>query len=139
MKKIVSISLIFLMLTAMIRFSVATHYCHGVVAASKISLSGSLASCGMENDNNESNSTGDNVKSLCCDDIVTYISIDNNYTPSSPFVQVVHNYDIQFLNITHSTDVLTSEPTKSIYTNGSPPWLWISTSVDLADICIFRI
>jgi hypothetical protein len=34
-------------LTAMLHLTVATHYC-GEVAASRISLSGKLASCGME-------------------------------------------------------------------------------------------
>jgi hypothetical protein len=49
-KKIVSISLLFLTLTALLHLSIATHYCGGMKAASKISFSGKLATCGMEND-----------------------------------------------------------------------------------------
>jgi len=41
-------------LTAILHLSVATHYCGGKIVASQISLSGKLASCGMEDDKSDS-------------------------------------------------------------------------------------
>jgi hypothetical protein len=75
MKKVLSISLVLLMLTAMLHLSVATHYCGGKIAASKISLSGELASCGMEGEGKEIPLPETNLFAHCCDDIVTFSRI----------------------------------------------------------------
>ena len=65
MKKFISISLTFLLLAALFHFSIATHYCGGTIAATKISLSGKLASCGMENDVENSPQSGTYFLSHC--------------------------------------------------------------------------
>ncbi|MFA5820079.1 MAG: hypothetical protein WC854_12480, partial [Bacteroidales bacterium] len=82
MKKGFSILLIPLILTAMLHLSVATHYCGGKEVASKLSLTGKLANCGMEGSKKELPLSGTNFTKHCCDDVVTFCGTDSNYTPS---------------------------------------------------------
>jgi hypothetical protein len=82
MKKVISISLTFLVLTAMLHLSVATHYCGGKIAASKISLSGKLASCGMEDDEKDLPQTDSHFASHCCDNVLVFYGINSIYFPS---------------------------------------------------------
>ena len=81
MKKGISISLVLLVISAMLHFSVATHYCGGHVAASTISVTGKLASCGMEDQQNDL-PPGKYFSKHCCEDVVVSITTDNNYVPS---------------------------------------------------------
>jgi hypothetical protein len=139
MKKGISISLVFLMLAAMFHFSVATHYCNGKVAASTVSLSGKLATCGMECSEKGLPLSGTNFTKHCCNDIVTFCGIDSNYTPSFSFVPEYYQYNFQHFSIPIGSPVYSMAVLKSLYTNVSPPGVLMSTSVDLSDICIFRI
>jgi hypothetical protein len=139
-KKVFSISFVLLILTAMLHLTVATHYCCGNVAALKISLTGKLASCGMEECmEKDYPTTESHIFTHCCDDVVTFYSIDNNYTPSFPVVPDFYQYNLQVFNIPAGLPVHPSAGLTSLYTNVSPPDALMSTSVDLSDICIFRI
>src|SRR5450759_4132645 len=99
MKKGVSISLVVLMLTAMLHLTIATHFCGGKVAASKVSLSGKLASCGMECSEKDLFIPGTHIITHCCDDVVTFCGIDSNYTPSFSFVPESYQYNFQIFAI----------------------------------------
>lgn len=139
MKKVISISLTFLVLTAMLHFSVATHYCGGKIAASKVSLSGKLASCGMEDNDNDLPLKDAHFASHCCDNVLVFYGINNIYFPSFSFFPESYHHNSQVyykpINlINNSFDFI-----KSICTNESPPDPSVSNSVDLSDICIFRI
>ncbi len=81
MKFILSIPLSLLLLFSGINIRYAAHYCGGNVVATRISLSGELATCGMEpkEDNNSSLVT---LKKHCCEDITSEYTINNNYVPS---------------------------------------------------------
>lgn len=139
MRKGISISLVLLMIAAMLHFSVATHYCGGKIAGSKVSLTGNLANCGMEGSEKESPLPGINFSKHCCDDIVISIITDNNYTPSSSLVQSSFQHNFQILYVSAGDRVHSPAILKSIYTNASPPGAMMSTNVDLSDICVFRI
>jgi len=123
----------------MLHFSVATHYCHGNVVASKISLSGKLASCGMEGGENDNPFTGTHITTHCCDDVVTYYGIDTYYTPSFSVITTSFQHNFQVFSIPAGLPVNCSAVLKSFYTNVSPPGTLMSTNVDLSDICVFRI
>ena len=123
----------------MLHFSVATHYCRGNVAASIISLSGKHASCGMESDMDESPLSGSQIKSNCCDDVVVFYAIDDNFTPSSLFITDSYQHNFQVYNIPAELPVKFLAFNKSFYTNASPPYVLMSTNVDLSNICVFRI
>ena len=139
MKKVFSISLVLLMLTAMLHLSVATHYCGGNLAASKVSLSGKLASCGMEGTEKDLPLPGTYLNKHCCDDLIAYYGIDSYYTPSFFAISDSFQHNFQVLIIPVDLPVLSSEILKSLYTNVSPPGALMSTNVDLSDICVFRI
>jgi hypothetical protein len=138
-KKGFSISLSLLMLAATLHLSVATHYCSGNVAALKVSLTGKLATCGMECSEKELPLQGTNFTKHCCDDIVTFCGIDSNYTPSFSFVSESYQYNFQVFSISTGSPVYSIAVLKSLYINVSPPGALMSTNVDLSDICIFRI
>lgn len=139
MKKVISISLVIMMITAMLNISIATHYCGGKEVASKISLSGKLANCGMEGSEKELPLSGTNFTKHCCDDVVTFCGIDSNFTPSFSLIPDSYNYNFQILSISAGKAVNSPEVSKSQYTNIIPPWSLMSTNVDLSCICVFRI
>ena len=139
MKKGVSISLVLLLLTAMLHLTIATHFCGGKVAASKVSLSGKLASCGMECAEKDFPLPGTHFITHCCDDVVTLFGVDSNYAPSFSFVPETFQNDFQVLAIPVALSVNSYTNLVPLYTNVSSPDELMSTSVDLSDICVFRI
>jgi uncharacterized protein (UPF0333 family) len=140
MKKLISISLSLLMLVALLHLSIATHYCGGKETAAKISLTGKLADCGMENSEKELPiHSGTNLKNHCCSNVVTVCGTDSNWTPSYPFVSEHYQYNFQVLAIPADLSVNTCTDQILSYQNVSPPGVLMSTSVDLSGICVFRI
>jgi len=139
MKKGISILFSLLMLTAMLHLSVATHYCHGNIAASKISFTGKHASCGMETDKDGSPLTGTQIESHCCDDVVYTYCINEDYSPSSPFITDSFQHNFQVYNIPAELSGNSAPIVYSQFTSVGPPYGLLSTRVDLSDICVFRI
>ena len=139
MKKWGSILLVLLILTAMLHISVATHYCGGNLAASRISLSGKLASCGMEGTEKDLPLPGTYLNTHCCDDLVTFYVIDNNYTPSFSFVPDSYQYNSHIFAIQRGLSLNSFTDLISLNTNVRTPDELMSTRVDLSDICVFRI
>jgi hypothetical protein len=139
MKKSVSIAMVLLILTAMLNFSVATHYCGGKVVASKVSLAGKLANCGMEGSEKKLPLSGTNFSNYCCDDIVTSCGTGSNYTPSFSIVQDSYQYNFNIFSVPTGASVHSLTVLRSLYTSTRPPGALMSTNVDLNDICVFRI
>ena len=139
MKKGISIALSLLMVVTFLHVTISRHYCQGNLAASKISLSGAPASCGMEETEKDLPNTGTNIIPNCCDDVVTNYAFDNNYFPSFTFPIDSYHNDFKVFNILVGLPVKSSAFIKSLYTDESPPGELMSTSVDLSFICIFRI
>jgi hypothetical protein len=127
------------MLLALLHFSVATHYCMGRIAASKISLSGELATCGMANDENKQPQTGLHFTSHCCDNILVFCGIHGNYFPSYSFVPESYNNNIQIFSAPVSLTTFSISYFQSINTSTSPPGVSASNKVDLSAICVLRI
>lgn len=139
-KKVFPISLSVLILAAMLHLSVAIHYCGGNVAALKVSLTGILASCGMQECTEKDYPPMEtHLFTHCCDDFVTFYAIDRNYTPSFPGVPDLRQYSLHVFNLPAGLPAQSSEGLTSLYKNGSPPDGLMSTSVELPDICVFRI
>ncbi len=139
MKKVTSISLVLLMLGAMFHISVATHYCGGQIAASKVTLTGKLASCGMEGPAKELPFPGESFSKHCCDDVITICETDSNYMPSFSFVPESYQNDFQILSALTVLSNNSFTGLDSFYTDVSPPGALMSTDVDLSGICVFRI
>ena len=139
MKKAISISLVFLFLTAIYNLSVATHYCGGKEVAVKISLTGRLAGCGMETSENAIPVHGTYFSSHCCDNVVTSYVINSDYSPTYSFLPDPNQNNIQILAIPAKVSDKSKTDSYPLYSNESPPGALMSTSVDLSCICVFRI
>jgi hypothetical protein len=138
-KKGISISLSLLMLTALLHISVATHYCGGREVASKVSLSAKLADCGMEVEGKQLPLSGTNFSNHCCDNIVTFYGIDNNYSPTYSFVTEAFQNNFQVLAVPAELLAKSQTDINPLYSYVSPPGACSSTCVDLSAICVFRI
>jgi hypothetical protein len=139
MKKVTSISLVILLIAAMLHISVATHYCGGKDIASRVSVTGSLASCGMESSENPIAFSQYSFSKHCCDDLLTFCGTDNNYIPSFSFVPETFQNNFQIWAIPVDFTGHSFSGLNPLYTDVSPPGVLMSTSVDLCDICVFRI
>lgn len=139
MKKGSSILFVFVMIATLFHFTVATHYCGGHVAASKLSLTGKLATCGMEDSQKQSSLPGIYFSKHCCEDVVISCSTDNNYIPSFFKIPETFQFNFQTLGLTSESIITQSGLFKLEYSDLSPPGAMMSTNVDLSDICVFRI
>jgi hypothetical protein len=138
MKRLISIPLIILVLFSGISVKFATHYCEGNIAAAKISLTGELATCGMER-NSYNTSLQDIYRNNCCEDFISAYSICNNYLSSA---YNFNNHDQQVVNlIIVPAGFLSNQETIINHTNEDirPPGIYQPNSVDRPVICIFRI
>jgi hypothetical protein len=139
MRKVFSILFALVMMISSAHFTIATHYCGGEVAARKISLSGTLATCGMEDSKENCASPGMHVKTPCCDNKVVTVGIVNNFT-SPVSIQIANTQNIQdlfFLQVNlfyHSISGFNQS-----FTNIHPPGGFSASAVDLNNICAFRI
>lgn len=139
MKRVLSISLSIVMLFALLHISVATHYCGGKIAASCISLSGKLATCGMETDNSGLPLTGTGISRHCCDNDLKFFGISWNYFPTFSSVPESFQNDFQVMHLCAELPVCSAKNIKSFHANVSPPGVPLPNSVDLSEICTLLI
>lgn len=139
MKKVFSIMFAILILASGMHFSIATHFCGGEVASKKISLSGSVASCGMEDTEQEDCSASDEYNSNCCKNTIATYAIDSNYENSSFKISGITKNLLKDLNFPVCV-VFNSMQQNTTNNNGvSPPDFPLASAVSLDRICIFRI
>jgi hypothetical protein len=137
MRKILSIPLFVLILFSGITVNFATHYCGGSVAATKVSLNGELATCGMESAS-DNKSKEDLFANHCCDDVTAFYSLSSNYIPSfyfhnDLFQQVSFFTEIPSENTIHNILLITSSEIIR------PPGTHSPNSVERQVLCVFRI
>jgi len=87
MRKLLSIPLAVLILFSGLTVNIAAHYCGGSLVATRVSLSGELATCGMEKGNAE-NSAQESITNHCCDNVVSTCSFNNKYLPSNSLLSI---------------------------------------------------
>jgi len=139
MKKLITIPLALLILISGMHFTVATHYCGGKIAATKISFSGKVASCGMIHDMNSGAATETSLASKCCENEISVYTIDNNYSPSAFNMKEITQNILQVLYIPQGFSFYSNYPSFTNSTNESPPDCYLANAVSMADICVFRI
>jgi hypothetical protein len=138
-KKGTSILLVLLMIATMFHFSVAKHYCGGHLAASKVSLTRELASCGMEGSQKQLPLPGIYFSKHCCEDVLISYSTDNNYIPPVFNIPATVEFNFPISGLQSESTVTLAPVFKLQYSDKSPPGAMMSTNVDLSDICVFRI
>lgn len=125
----------------MLHISVARHYCKGKLVASRITLSGTLATCGMEtgNDDCRHDQNSNQLDSHCCDDVLVSYSIDNNYTPASKVVSGINQANSPAPVISFGKPVKIPFIVNRLWSDVSPPGEYLTSAVDLPEIRAFRI
>jgi len=139
-KKTLSILTVLLTIASMLNFSVARHYCRGVEVASRFSLSGELASCGMEETENGCPLHGQMLDNHCCDDSVIMYGIDNtciNSPYSFPEESRTNHLPLLPAQATAVNSMLLL--TGSYFTDTGPPLSRDPATVHLTSICLFRL
>jgi hypothetical protein len=139
MKRIVAIPLLLLILFTGINVNIASHFCGGNFSANKVSLTGELASCGMESQSGTKPSE-DLLSRHCCDDVLFSISINTNYVPSSCHYISVAGQDINQIFITQDQPFIGQHILYSAVSGSKrPPGGFSTSDVEQQVICIFRI
>lgn len=139
MKKFLTIPLALLILLSGMHFTIATHYCGGKIAATRVSLSGKEASCGMISDHRSGNSTETQVSSKCCDNEFAVYKIDSDYSPSAFHFKEINQNILQEFHIPEGFSFRSTFAFLTHPTNVSPPDYFLANAVSMADICVFRI
>jgi hypothetical protein len=128
-----------LILFSGINIKIASHFCGGNFAATKVSLTGELASCGMEHQSG-TKSPQDLISSHCCEDVISSYFISPNYVPSSCCYLPDIGQEINHTFIVHNELFFSQEISVSaISGNKRPPGCFIPVGVEQQVICIFRI
>ena len=138
MKKYFAIPFALLILLSGMHFTIATHYCGGEIASTRISVTGKLASCGMTSDEKSKTSSETSLASNCCEDEIAVYSVDDNYAASQFHTSeithtVLHEFYIPEGSFHSNFPLITN------LTNASPPGNDMVTAVNRTDICVFRI
>lgn len=139
MKKIVSISFALLMLLSGMQLTISRHYCGGELADAKVSLTGHIASCGMEGETDDCAQPGNHVKSSCCNNQVSIYVIDHNFAPSFSVFKTFEQQVLQVFILPEIQNLNAITAYNRIYTDVSPPPNWLVSDVNLSDIGVFRI
>jgi hypothetical protein len=137
MKRIVSIPLLMLILFSGINFKIALHYCGGNISAMKVSLTGELATCGMERQADKSFQY--TYSRHCCDDVTSSCSISSKYFPSYNFVKDPGQQVINILAIPADLSINQELIADAPGNTDRPPGSYCPYNVDLRMICVFRI
>ena len=139
MKKYFTIPLALLILVSGMHFTIASHFCGGEIAATKVSVSGKMATCGMAHDVKSNSSTQTSLSTNCCENEISIYSVDNNYAPSAfHFKEITQNILYEF-NTPEGFSLQLNFPSLINPTNVSPPDYYLANAVSMADICVFRI
>ena len=139
MKRLLSISFAFLILLSGMHFTVATHLCGGKIAFTKFSVSGELASCGMEGKTDNCKFPLKFKNHNCCKDKVAAFAVDNNYSPTFTDFKVFPQPGLPVFVLPDY--LIDHSPSFQNYlcTDVSPPGHYLVSEVSLPDICVFRI
>ena len=139
MKKFSVIPVALLILLSGMHMTVATHFCGGKVAATRVSFSGESASCGMENRDKATSSSETRISSHCCYNEFAIYLIEDDYAPSGFQSGDFHSFSLWHSFVSSVTAEKTHLFTASNTTEVRPPGYFMSTAVNRTDICVFRI
>lgn len=138
MKKVLSILSAFLIIISVMHISIATHYCGSDHATyEKVSLTGQLASCGMEDSDEKCSEPGIHFEEPCCDDEVAVLAVDDNYAPSFTNFTTLEQHLLQVYFIPVNVNVLSLTTISQISTSISPLGNFWVHAVSLPKICAF--
>ena len=137
-RKILAIPLIVLILFSGISIKFATHYCQGSVFATRVSLTGQLATCGMEH-HEDHNLSQESITSECCDDVLSAYTLSNNYLGSTFHIDNPNLTGTYFVFMPFHTEVVAPITHVPSYSNIRPPGMNDLYTPAIQTLCVFRI
>ncbi len=139
MKRLISIPLLVMILFTGINIDIASHYCGGRLAATKISLTGEPATCGME-EHSVANTPNGSITKHCCDNVILSMSIGLNYVPSANLSVSDNTPGLNHFYIAPEGSIRDQGRLPSyLFSIIRPPGNFIPNDVEQQSICIFRI
>src|SRR5665811_1993968 len=120
--------------------TIATHHCGSADETfEKVSVIGELASCGMEGCDDKCAGPGNHFEEHCCDNSVSILAVNHDYTPSFTNFTVfaLHILQVYFIPVNIEFHSLTT--IYLISTSVSPPDNFLVHAVSLPKICVFLI
>jgi len=139
MKKLLSISLALLMLISGMQLTISIHYCGGELADSRVSLTGHLASCGMEGIFDNCTASESTLDESCCKNQISVYAVDHNYSPSFSEFKAFSQPVLELFTLPESSSFQSFPATNLTSTNASPPENKLVHAVSLPKICVFLI
>ena len=125
------------MLASGMTVSIDKHYCDGELAETKLSLTGRLASCGMEDVQNECPNQPF-MDNECCDDHITLYRISSNYIPE--YFMLSFTADYKDIPSAPEWNGLFRGPYMDVYRTWElPPGDKFKSAPSLSEICVYRI
>jgi len=139
MKRVFSILFALLILFSGTQLTVSTHYCGGELAASKVSVWGGLATCGMEKSTDECTQPGSHLGKHCCNNTISVYEVDHNYSPTFSEIKTIEHPVLQVFTLPENISFNSLTSLFQINANNSPPESLLASAVSLPKICVFRI
>lgn len=125
------------MLTSGMTVSIDKHYCGGELAETKLSFSGRLASCGMEDVHNDCPNQP-YMDNKCCDDLLTFYRISSKYIPE--YFKLSYTAYFKDIPSAPECNALFRGPYMDVYRSWElPPGEKLKSAPSLSEICVYRI
>lgn len=139
MKYIISILLSGSLLISGMGIRIATHYCGGSLAATRVSLTGVSASCGMEGCDLDHSTLESTFTNLCCENhlssyFLNDFSSSSTYTVNQPIVEIN-----QIFSLIPNPDAGFAALVNQEVNPKPPPGALFSSHISSSSLCIFRI
>jgi hypothetical protein len=139
MKKISTIAVALLLLLSGMHITIATHFCGGELAATRVSVTGIVASCGMVHDEISNTSAETSFKSNCCENESDVYAVDEDYSTSEFHFKKIAQVILQIFYVPKGFLYHSNILQYTFLANASPPISIMANAVSMADICVFRI
>lgn len=137
MKKGFSIAVALLFILSGMHLSVASHYCMGSLASTRINFTGKTAGCGMESQCRHGEHHGSSFDAHCCSDVVRVYAVENVFSSSAVqhTVKTVCSAPLLIPGLPDRMHLAYYAALPECDPPGSPP----ITGVSLSTIRVFRI
>jgi len=137
MKKVLTILIAAIVIASGMQVSLDRHYCGGNLIDIKISVTGKLATCGMEQ---SESGCPDNpvIGKKCCEDKVSFYCLNSNYCPE--YFKIKQLVSVRDLLPGHFCNLATSDSFNTDLVNWVlPPGARLKSWLTQPEICVFRM
>jgi len=137
MKKVLTILITTILLASGMQVTIDRHFCGGSLAGTRISITGKLASCGMEKP--ESSFPDHPVyNKKCCEDHISYFSISSNYYPEY-YKLTYHSSERGSIHLLTGNIISDNSYNPDLINWAFPPGDYFKLRLTQSEICVFRI